>query len=550
MKQPTVLHRLVQALGTAYAGRPEVGARPGTSSFYSVASRSLLIAALLPFWAASPAQAAGERPRPENFANYSLYIQALVDYQRAQELEAKAAPKKSSAAKLCRDEQGEGGSAKKKSSCEGKYLLVEDLIPDDNERASPEDDLDPTAIGNGRGESGSGDGTDPYAAGSADANAAGDSPFSAGSEDGSYESVEDVIARVGYRESGLTDSGSPEQRPMFNGIPLNEIPVQDLSDSGIEGLLGLFDNARIKGLSGGSGSGSIPGLGSGVGSGIVRGNSDGSDGSISALLENYQITFYQPGLINLDAFTLLTNGYTIANIDVTVPGPDSVAIDLNSETRMQLWIVDRDGLPGTDFAGAGAVEINHLGVLIPRLEINIQGIRAANGDGLMQINAFSPQPIYVDLRNTEIGVADAVRDGSVIGDSTPFLVFGPQSILTVAPGTSVRARIGEPSGMSKPFVTLDGYVGDISVDDIRLLDNNSGGRVRIGRVGVRGLNFVDTKVYLDEQRVTLDAGRGITNLGFDIERLSIGDDTSRSIIGDFYARGGHIQSLRMTAEPH
>jgi hypothetical protein len=508
-----------------------------------------LLAALLPFLTATPAQATAERPRPENFSNYSLYIQALVDYQRAQEAESKAAPKKSGASKLCRDDQGENGSDKKKSSCEGKYLLVEDLIPDDNERNPPKEDLDPTSLGYDSGEGGVDNGADPYAIGSGDTSG---SPFGSGTNAGGegYESVEDVIARVGYRESGTIDSGSPDQRPMYNGIPLNEIPVQDLSESGIEGLLGLFDNARLRGLPGGSGTGAVPGLGSGVGSGIVRGTGDGFDGSIGALLENYQITFYQPGLINLDAFTLLTNGYSIVDVDVSVPGRDSVAIDLSSETRMQLWIVDRDGLPGSNFEGAGAVEINHIGVIIPRLEINIQGIRAANGDGLMQINAFSPQPIYVDLRNTAIGVADAVRDGSVIGESTPFLVFGPQSILTVAPGTSVSARIGEPSGMSTPFVTLNGYVGDISIADIRFLDYPHNARVRIGRFGVRGLNFVDTKIYLEEQRLTLDAGRGMTNVGFDIERLSVGDDVSSSVIGDFYARGGHVQQLRMTVEPH
>jgi hypothetical protein len=553
MKQTTLLHRLVPALAATPAGSTVVGARLGTApsieSGTSAWRHGLLLAGLIPLLAAGTAWAEGERPRPENYANYSLYIQALVDYQRAQETAAKAAPKKSGASKLCRDDQGEKSSEKKKSSCEGKYLLVEDLIPEENERNTPQDDLDPTS-GNSGDELG--DSPDPYAAGSD--NGPGSDPLAGSSSgDGSHESVEDVIARAGYRqEAPNINSGNPEQRPMYSGIPMAEISVQDLSDAGIEGLLGLVENARIKGVTGGSGSGFVVGLGGpyGGGSSIVRGTGDGSDGSITAVLENYQITFYQPGILNLDNFSLLSNGYSIVNATVSVAGNDSVDIDLSSETRMQLWVVDRDGLPESDFAGAGAIEFDELGVIVPRLEVNIQGARSSSGEGLMRINAYSPTPIYADLRNTEIGVADALRDGSRIGTASTFLRFGPTSILTIAPGTSVRVDISEPNGLSAPFVTLNGRVGDVSIDDIRILDNDDGGSIRIGRLGVRGLNFVDAKIFLDDAMVVVDAGRGITNLGLDIERLSIGNDVSQTIIGDFYARGGELQHLRMTAEPH
>ncbi len=590
MTQATVLHKLVQALAPMPARRPMVDARPGEPGTPAPAKKApgprlLILASLLAFLAAPPALAAGERPRPESYANYSLYIQALVDYQRAQEAALKESPKgKSGASKLCRDDQGEqGASEKKKNSCEGKYLLAEDILPDEYERKRAEEDLDTNssedAYGAGQGaQAGTDDAagagaSDGYSTGSDDGYGSGSgseggdgsasgigsgtasgtgygSGFGTGA--GGYESVEEVIARAGYDSTGSASTGAPEQRPMFNGIPLTELPVQDLSDAGIEGLLGMFDNARLRGVSDSSGSGSVVGLGSGYGasSGIVRGTFDGSDGSLLALLDSYQITFFQPGFINMSALTLYAEGYSLVHTSVSSSANDSVDIALSAESRLHLWIVDRDGLPGSRFDEAGAIDINHLGVLVPRLEINIQGVRATDGSSLMQIEAVSPQPIYVDLANTSIGIADAVRDGSLVGPPTGVMTFGPQSLLTVAAGTSLNLQIGEPSGLSTPFVTMNGSVGNISVTDLSLHDHNSGGKIGIGRFGLQGLTLVDAKMFLDDSTVVIDAGRGISSLGFDIERLYLGNDASGAIVGDFYARGGHLNSLRMTATPH
>ncbi|MDF3031417.1 MAG: hypothetical protein K0R03_1975, partial [Moraxellaceae bacterium] len=83
MKQTTLLHRLVPALAATPAGSTVVGARLGTApsieSGTSAWRHGLLLAGLIPLLAAGTAWAEGERPRPENYANYSLYIQALVD---------------------------------------------------------------------------------------------------------------------------------------------------------------------------------------------------------------------------------------------------------------------------------------------------------------------------------------------------------------------------------------------------------------------------------------------------------------------------------------
>lgn len=625
MTLPTTLHKHVQIPAPSSAGRSGLAARPGDTlsnpplsclSAHGLVRRLLLLAGLLPTLAIGVAQAAGERPRPENYDNYSHYIQALVDYQRAQEAAVKEAPKKSGAKKLCRDDQGEKSSEKKKNSCEGKYLLAEDLLNDEYEHKTSEEDLgtgragdsdsDDTSTassgggsgggsdsgsdggsgsdaafgsgsgsggygsngsGSGSGRSGSGSGGSGYSSGygsggygSGSGGSAGRGSssglgaiFGPGAGGGDYESVEDVIARAGYQQRAVNiDDGNPDQRPTYNGVPMTEIPVSDLSEAGISGLLGLVENVRTKGVTGTPGSGFVPGLGnlSGVSSSLVQGSADGSDGSILAMLSNYQLTFYQPGILNLGNFSLMSNGYSIVDANVFLSGDNGVGINLSSTTYMQLWVVDRDGMPRTDFDYAGAINLDQVGVIVPHLEVNIQGTRASNGEDLMRIDAYSPQSILVDLRNTQISAADAVRDGSRIGAGNSFLVFGPNSVLTVGAGTQLRVDISEPSGLAAPFVTLNGRVGDISLDDIKLLDHDGNGGIRIARLGLQGLNFVDSKIYLDDTRVVIDAGRGMKDIGLDIERFSFGNDVSESIVGDFYARGGHLQNLRMTAVPH
>lgn len=464
-------------------------------------SLGLLLAGLAP--ASVP-----EKPRQENFPSYSLYIQALVDYQRALDAPPKEKPRESAdAAKLCRD--GGSDKEKKKNSCEGKYLLIEDKLLDNasREQKPPSNEVAPEQ---------------------------------------DVESLEEAISRAGYETVRSRGDGVPDFSP--RGFPLQEISAQDLSESGVAGLLGLFDNVRMTNL--GANAGAASGGSFGLGSGS-SGNSGGdSDGSMRVTLEDFILQLSTLDLDQLAGTVSFGDGYSIVSAKVLVSG-NGLSIGLSSETYTPVYIVDRDGLPGTKWDGAGAITLDRMAILIPYVEANIQSVRTnAQDSSLLQIDALSLQPIYVDFSDTRVGVAPASRDGSWIGESTEFLRFGPESMLIISGGTRVRAVVSKPNGLSTPLLTLNGRIGDISVNDIRLLDQPSGGSIGFGRFAIQGLELADTKIYMNGRSVVINTGRGFSNVGVDIERFYLGNDRGSSFIGDFYARGGNLQNLTISATPH
>lgn len=452
------------------------------------------------------ASAPPTKPRQENFASYSLYIRALVDYQRALDAPPEEKPRESAdASKLCRD--GGSDKEKKKNSCEGKYLMVEDKLPDNATRQEkPASTEVPPAQ--------------------------------------EAESLEEAISRAGYETVRSSGDGAPDFSP--RGFPLQEISAQDLSESGVDGLLGLFDNVRMTNLGASAGSGGSYGPASG-GSGS---SSLDSDGTLRVTLDNFLLELSSIDFAQLASTVSFGDGYSIVSATVRTSG-SGLNVGISSETYTPVYIVDRDGMPGTDWDGAGALTIDRLAILVPYVEADIQSVRGTSGDNsVLQIDVYSPGPITVGMNNTRIGVTSASRDGSQIGASTSIVEFGPQSVLTIDAGTRVSVSLGRPDGQNTAFVTLNGRVGDISLEDIRLVDHYSGGGLRIGRFAMGGINLVDTKVFLDEQKVIVDVGRGLTNVSIDIERLYLGSEGAGSFIGDFYARGGRINELRFTAEPH
>lgn len=464
-------------------------------------SLGLLLAGLAP--ASVP-----EKPRQENFASYSLYIQALVDYQRALDAPPKEKPRESAdASKLCRD--SDSTNEKKKNSCEGKYLIVEDQLAD---KATREQKRETPAVLPAQ----------------------------------ETESLEEAILRAGYETVQASGNDVPDFSP--RSFPLQEISTQDLSESGVAGLLGLFDNVRMAnlGASAGASSGGAFGLGSG-GSGNAGGD---SDDSMRVTLDDFILQLSTLDLDQLANTVSFGDGYSIVSATVRTSG-NGLIVGISSETYTPVYIVDRDGLPGTRWSGAGAITLDHMAILVPYVEANIQSVRTNSQDSsLLQIDAVSLEPIYVDFSDTRVGVAPASRDGSWIGESTDFLRFGPDSVLVIAGGTRVRALVSKPNGLSSPLVTLNGRIGDISVSDIRLLDQPSGGSIGFGRLAIQGLELADTKIYMNDRSVVIDTGRGFSNIGFDIERFYLGNDRGNSFLGDFYARGGNLQNLTFSATPH
>lgn len=479
----------------------------------------------------------GERPRPEDFPDFGRFIEASVDYQRSLEkAPAKSESKGSDASRLCRDD-GSGGddTKKKKNSCEGKYLLVKDRLDEE----TPHDKTSRPPVSAEEADDEAAEGAGP-----------GGSP-AAGTAGTGVESLEDHISRTTFSALGGGIPATPTTTPALPGddagpgLTLTEISPDDLRNSGIDGLLGLFDNVRMTSLATGTGSGL-----STASSGATGGPMD-TDGTLRATIDDVLISLASIDTRMLGNLLTFGDGYSIVEATVRTSG-DGLNIGLTAEVYTPVYLVDRDGTPGTVWSNAGAATIDRMAIIIPYLDVNIRSVSAtAQDNSLLRLDAYSPQPIYVDLSNTGIGVAGASVDGSRIGTPTNFLQFGPNSLLTVAAGTRVSVGLARPSSLDTAFVTLNGHVGDISLEDISLVDNASGGSLRIGRLGVRGIELVDTSIFVDptESRIVVDVGRGLTNVDIDIERVEFGN-SGRSIIGDFYVRDAIVNELRFSATPH
>lgn len=455
-------------------------------------------------------------PRLQDFTDYSLYVQAMVDYQRALEEPPKEEAKDDSeTSKLCQDSQGGNQDDKKKNSCEGKYLTVEHRLDDDYKREGKDKPKVEQAL--------------PPA-----------------------EDLEETIARRStsfLNTTGQVQGGSPDSTP--RGFPLQEISAADLSEAGVAGLLGLFNNVRMQGLAGNAAPGGIYGAATG---GSSNGGSGGSvmnpDGTMSVNLDNFMIQISTLDLDQLAGTVSFGDGYSIVSATVRTEG-NGLNVALSAQVYTPVYIVDRDGVPGTSYSGAGAVVVDHMAILVPYVEANIQSVRTTSNDSsLLNIDMYSPDAIFVNLADTSVGAAPASADGSWIGPSTSFLRFGSDSILSIAPGTRLRAAVSRPEGLNTAFVTLNGRIGDISLRSVRLVDNDSGGSIGFGRLGVSNIELVDAKVYMNDRSVVVDAGRSFNDVRIDVERFYIGTDRASSMVGDFYASGGTVNNLRMTATPH
>lgn len=439
---------------------------------------------------------AAERPQPESYPDYARYIQALFEYERALATAPEESKTDSSASKLCRDDGG--SDEQKKNSCEGKDLIAEERIPEKDQH-----DVRSKVV----------------------------------SDEPAVEDLDEAIAKAQVQMPGLVEHHA-STRTTFSSFPLEEIPAFDLGEAGVGGLLGMF-NLGSGGLQG------IPGT-----TARLRPDSPLSldpDGELRFSVEDYLFT-----LTNIEEFLVGTAGfgniYTTFSSDVRV-SETGIDMTISTETRISpLYLVDRDGVPRTAFDNAGAIFIDRFAILAPRLEVTIQGVRDSNDNGVLEIGVNSPKPITVDLTNTRVGAADAVRDGSRVGQASDFLVFGPNSYLTVAAGTNVTAEIASQTS-DRAFVTLNGNVGAITLEDISLMARGYTA-INIGRVTLRNINLVNTRFWVEEDEVIIDAGSGLTNLAIGLERIRMGSGMAAGYIGDFYMEDTRVHNLRMRAVPH
>lgn len=352
-----------------------------------------------------------------------------------------------------------------------------------------------------------------------------------------YESLEDALDK---RATDIRPEYNNKDIPRtsFNTFPLNPISSLDLEGVTAGDLLGVFNQLIYKNQTSNSADDQL------------ASNNRPANDSSQKLYNDITSELYADifaaveafgGLLSLDNIT----GKVDLDLDIINGG---LKVTLNADVRLGLHIVDRDGIPGTAFSPAGAIDLDSMGLKISNLSAELKASSSASSN-IIEIKAYTPDAIIVDLSNTKIGVADALADGSNIGSVTPVFSFGPNSLITIGPGVSLTTLLTPPDGLRSPLLTINGVVGTISLTDLSLIDQGAS-VFHIGKVRFDGLKLVNTKVYFDGPKMTLDLGTGITDASLAIERVSIGYDPQLASIGDFYVNNIRVISSRITMQPH
>lgn len=272
--------------------------------------------------------------------------------------------------------------------------------------------------------------------------------------------------------------------------------------------------------------------------------------SVRDINDNSSIILKRAGFEGLIANTILfleNDGY--ARIAVDVKRADGgMDLVVSTEVRATIGIVDDDGLSNTPLAGrgfdpAGALVVGPFKVNAENLQIGLRGV--PNGDRIVS-TVYAPNGITVDMTGTKLGVADAIAGTNSFGTSTTF--FAIDGILRIAPGMTLRAELAAPDA-NNALITLNSNIGDISLSGLRLIDNNSGGEVSIGQVGVSGINLVNTRVLFENDTIVLETGTGLTNVGVSLERIAFGS-TAAGYLGDVYVNNANIGNATIRIREH
>lgn len=407
------------------------------------------------------------RPHPENFPSYSLYLQALFDFQRAQ---SPAAAKASATA------------------------------------------------------------------------AAASAPT---------ESLEDAIANAGSNPGYVDTSTHP--RSTFSSFGLAPIPAQDMSQNGVENALGIFSGHELEQppattarLRPDSDARLIPDV-------EPRLISDAYDMLWENIASSAQEIF--------SGYIALPEGEAYASASVVKGSEHGLDLTLSSKVRSNIYIIDEDGVPQTGRSFAGAIAVQPLSLQLTDLTSHITVLRSSNNDDLISIQSSSSNPLFIDLSGSRIGTASAgdtkgplVLSRKNLGEISYFASFGPNALLTIAPGMSLNIKLGHPDGMNKPLVTLNGRISDINVGDISVLGNDrsdDSAGAHIGKMSITGLNLIDLRLYIKDQTVVIDMGRGVRDMAVSMERIAMGSNTSASsMIGDLYVEHIGIANSRISIAAH
>ncbi|MFP5430665.1 MAG: hypothetical protein ACLGHE_06740 [Gammaproteobacteria bacterium] len=513
----------------------------------------------------SGAEAAAERPQLKNFASYNDFMRAVVDYTRNNGVSATD--------RECRDDEvdAEGQPTDKENPCQPK-LMRQDNIPLGGPGSSGADSgggsgssSSPAHAGQGSQPGGGDDMTD-----SAMMDEWGDTPIegntgsndnagngSADSQQGPSNPLEEAIAqaRDGLNPTYIDPNNT---RTTFRSFPMQPIDSNDLANvSLIDALTGLLITTTDSRMRVNIDPSQLITPLASEDSRVVSDDIslDIAELQVQQLLFNNVLGFETQNIF----WSTDGNYYSIVNANPSLIDNDGIRLAFSADARVRMGIVDSDGLASAGIPSAGAVVIDPLRVTTSTIVANLFAVDDGNGSTGILASIDVTDGILIDLSNTQIGVAGATRDGRGgwnIGNISNFLYFGDASQLSIAMDSPLEVMIKNPENMdTDPFITLNGSIDGLSMSDISLMDNNSGGGVHIGRVAISELALVNTSIYFNDatNSIRVDMGNSLNNLRMVLENIVIGGPLDRASrpagIGDVEVRVTDA-SLEMTMQPH
>lgn len=360
------------------------------------------------------------------------------------------------------------------------------------------------------------------------------------------ESLDDAIARA---SQGLTPhyvDSSANPRSTFKTFGLNQVPGQDLSLSGVDGVLGIFGAHNITKVTGPRAAGTPDESSTPFNlSSIADINYDNIffDSAINKSSLSEQITILHT-TVNLEDGWTYVNGYSSVNPD------GSMSLTLSSNVKTSAYIVDRDGLPGV-YPGAGAILIDPLRIQLEGLHANISAQNKPYPDvSTLTTTIFTNNGIRADLSGTKISVTEATKGApdftnmrkDMLGPPTTILEFGPNSELVIAPGLHIRSVLNRADGRNRPLTTATGRIQSISLNDISMIDNPNDGRIHIGKFSITELLIRAANVYVIGSAIEVDQDIQADQIA--AHDIGAGPRKGQStVVGDIY-----IDNVRMRSK--
>lgn len=367
------------------------------------------------------------------------------------------------------------------------------------------------------------------------------------------ESLDDAIANAGNNPGYVDTSAHP--RSTFKSFNLAQIPTQDMSQNNIENALGLYNDHSLQ---------QPPGT-----TARLRADNDISltpDVEMRLISDAYYAAWQTDSDLAQNTFSGrigLPEGeaYASASVKKSTQGDHGLDLTLSSKVRTNLYIVDQDGIPGSHYAGAGALAIQPLSLEFQDISSHITVIEDQYNNDFISIQAGTPNAIILDLSGSRFGAADAkngtgslVLSQSQIGRINYFAEFGPNSLLTIAPGMKMDIKIGHPDGMTKPLATVTGSINNITLGGIRLLAQDTGNQdtnsaLQIGSIGISDLD-INLRLFIDNSTVVIDMGPSKRDMSLSLERIALGPNTTTSVVGDLYVSRVGISNARISIAAH